>query len=81
MKIKSIIFDINGVLIESVAVAKEKARVVYEKIVRQNIDPGLIEWTQGNNFKTRVFPIPAQGSRTIKVSYVSPLLDKDNAPL
>jgi len=66
--------DIEGKLIDGVAVQKHKAREVFEKIVRQGIDPGLVEWTKGNNFKTRVFPIPAKGSRTIRVDYVTELL-------
>ena len=63
--------DIKGVMVDGVAVEKHRAREVFEKIVRQGIDPGLVEWTRGNNFKTRVFPIPARGSRTISVRYVT----------
>jgi len=63
--------DIKGKLIDGVAVEKHRGRAVFEEIVRRGIDPGLVEWTAGNNFKTRVFPIPAKGSRTIRVSYVS----------
>jgi tetratricopeptide (TPR) repeat protein len=66
--------DIEGNMIDGVAVEKHKGRQVFEKIVRQGIDPGLIEWTKGNNFKTRVFPIPANGSRTIRVRYVTELI-------
>jgi len=65
--------DIEGKMVDGVAVEKHKGREVFEKIVRQGIDPGLIEWTKGNNFKTRVFPIPAKGSRTIRVNYVAEL--------
>ena len=63
--------DIEGRMVDGVAVEKERARVIFESIVRQGIDPGLIEWTRGNTFKTRIFPIPAKGSRTIRVRYVS----------
>jgi Ca-activated chloride channel family protein len=63
--------DIKGKMIDGVAVEKSRGREVFEKIVRQGIDPGLVEWAKGNNFKTRVFPIPAGGDRTIRVSYVS----------
>ena len=55
--------DIKGVLVEGVAVTKEKARQAFEKEVRKGIDPGLVEWTKGNNFKTRVFPLPPKGPR------------------
>jgi tetratricopeptide (TPR) repeat protein len=69
--------DIQGAMVDGVAVEKEKGREVYEKIVRQGIDPGLVEWTKGSNFKTRVFPIPARGSRTIRVDYVADLVQSD----
>ncbi len=63
--------DVNGTMVDGVVVGKDKARQVFEIEVRKGVDPGIIEWTKGNNFKTRVFPIPAKGSRTIRVSYVA----------
>ncbi len=67
--------DVNGQLVDGVVVPKHEARQVFEREVRKGIDPGLVEWTQGNNFKTRIFPIPAQGSRTVRVDYVADLVD------
>ncbi|MFS4448000.1 VIT domain-containing protein [Maribacter sp. 2307UL18-2] len=49
--------DVNGKLREAVIVEKELARVAFESTVRQNIDPGLLEKTEGNNYKARVYPI------------------------
>ncbi len=72
--------DIEGKMVDGVAVEKDKGRQVFEAIVRQGIDPGLIEWTKGNNFKTRVFPIPARGSRTIRVDYVTELTGPADRP-
>ncbi|MBR4900127.1 MAG: DUF2135 domain-containing protein [Victivallales bacterium] len=63
--------DINGQLVDGVIVEKEKARVVFEELVRQGIDPGLVEQSAGNVFKTRVYPLPAGGTRKIRVKYVS----------
>ena len=63
--------DINGQLVDGVIVEKEKARVVFEELVRQGIDPGLVEQSAGNVFKTRVYPLPARGTRKIRVKYVS----------
>jgi Ca-activated chloride channel homolog len=63
--------DINGVMVDGVVIEKHRGRQVYEKIVRQGIDPGIVEWVKGNNFKTRVFPIPAKGQRKIMVKYLS----------
>jgi Ca-activated chloride channel homolog len=71
--------DIKGQMVDGVVVEKDRGRQVFEKIVRQGIDPGLVEWTRGNNFKTRVFPIPAKGTRTITVCYVSELRFKGSA--
>jgi len=57
--------DINGKMVDGVAVEKHKGREVFEAVVRQGVDPGLIEWTKGNNFKTRVFPSrPAAAGRS-----------------
>jgi tetratricopeptide (TPR) repeat protein len=72
--------DINGKMVDGVAVEKHKGREVFEAVVRQGVDPGLVEWTKGNNFKTRVFPIPAHGARTIRVEYVSELTGNRGSP-
>jgi len=61
--------DVDGKMREGVAVDKAKAQKFFESIVRQQVDPGLIEKTQGNNFRTRVYPIPAQGMRKIIIAY------------
>ena len=66
--------DIKGVMVDGVVVEKRRAREVFETEVRRGIDPGIVEWTKGNNFKTRVFPIPARGTRTIMVRYVTDLV-------
>lgn len=63
--------DVNGRMVDGVVVGKDRARQVFETEVRKGIDPGLVEWTKGRNFKTRVFPIPARGTRTIRVAYVA----------
>jgi len=72
--------DINGVMVDGVVVEKQKGRVVFEKIVRQGIDPGLVEWVEGNSFRTRIFPIPAKGTRTISVKYLSEVAFKNGQP-
>lgn len=72
--------DIQGVMVDGVAVEKHEARRVFEAVVRRGIDPGIVEWTKGNNFQARVFPIPAGGTRTIRVQYVSELVGGKDAP-
>jgi tetratricopeptide (TPR) repeat protein len=65
--------DVGGRLVDGVVVEKDKGRQVFEQEVRQGVDPGLVEWVGGNNFRTRVFPIPAKGARTVMVRYLSHL--------
>ncbi|MDZ4746271.1 MAG: VIT domain-containing protein [bacterium] len=66
--------DINGKLREGVVVEKEKARVAFESVVRQKIDPALLEWTRGNTFKARIYPIPARGTRRVVIAFEQELL-------
>ena len=61
--------DVNGRLREAVPVEKDRARVVFEEIERRGADPGLLEQTAGNNYRARVYPIPAHGSRRVVIAY------------
>lgn len=65
--------DIDGRLVEGVIVEKEAAKKIFEERIRQGIDPGLAEATRENAFKTRVFPIDKNQTRTISLSFVSPI--------
>ncbi|MBT9560304.1 MAG: hypothetical protein IV100_30035, partial [Myxococcales bacterium] len=65
--------DVAGHMVDGVVVEKHEARRIFEREIRKGIDPGLVEWTKGNVFRTRVFPIPANGTRTIMVRFVAPL--------
>jgi len=71
--------DIDGKLREGVVVEKAKARVSFENTIRRKIDPGLVEKTKGNNFRTRIYPLPSNGTRhiIIAVEQTLELLDKD----
>ncbi len=73
--------DVGGVMVDGAVVDKDEARRIFEEEVRKGVDPGLVEWTGGQSFKTRVFPIPAKGTRTIMVRYVSELAEHDRQPL
>ncbi|KAJ3437191.1 von willebrand factor a domain-containing protein 5a [Anaeramoeba flamelloides] len=65
--------DIHGKMVDAVPVEKVKAKVVFEKEVRKGVDPGLLEKVKGNNFKTRVYPILPNSSRTVSITYIEPL--------
>ena len=58
-------------------VPKAKAKEAFENTIRARIDPGLIEKTIGNNFKTRLYPIPAKGFKRIKITVQEILESKD----
>ena len=66
--------DIHGQLVDGVIVEKERARVAFETEQRRGVDPGLVEAVKGNAYRTRVYPVPPRGTRTIQLRYVSPLL-------
>lgn len=48
---------------------KDKARKIYEDIVRRMKDPGLLEYVGRNMFKVRVYPIPKHGEKRIELVY------------
>ncbi len=57
--------DIHGVLRRAVPVEKAKGRQVYEDTVRGQVDPALLEVTEGNFYKLQVYPLPAGGTRRV----------------
>lgn len=61
--------DINGLLRDAVPVDRSRGTEVFEAIERRGVDPGLLEKAEGNNFRTRIYPIPANGSRRIRIGY------------
>lgn len=60
--------DIDGVLRDAVPVPKAQGRQVFEAIERRRVDPGLLEQTAGNQFRLRIYPIPAHGSRRVALT-------------
>lgn len=70
--------DINGKMRDAVVVEKQKARQAFERVIRQKVDPALLEQSEGNNYKSRIYPLPAKGSRKIKLIFEQELLVKNN---
>ena len=70
---------INGNLREAVVVEKEKARVAFETTVRNRIDPALLVKTKGNNYKARIYPIPAKGYKRVVLAFQQKLLINNEA--
>ena len=55
----------------------DEARQTYENIVRTRRDPALLEYVGRNLLQVSVYPIPAQGERTITLRY-SEVLKAEN---
>lgn len=66
-QVSAFALDIGGELRDAVPVPKQKAQQVFESIERRNVDPGLLEQTAGNQFRLRVYPIPARGTRQVRL--------------
>ena len=70
-EIVSFAMDVNGVRRDGVVVPKKRARFAYETIISRGVDPGLLEVDEeANEFRTRVFPIPGKGTKTVWIRTV-----------
>ncbi|MDP6379812.1 MAG: VIT domain-containing protein, partial [Phycisphaerae bacterium] len=68
---------IGGKRMKGELVEREKARRVYESIVRRMKDPGLLEYMDGSLLRMRIFPVPAKGTQKIEIEYTQ-LVPMDN---
>ena len=60
---------INGKRVSGELVARDKARRIYEDIVRRMRDPGLLEHLGNQLFRISVYPVPARGEQRIELAY------------
>ena len=68
--------EINGKPVEAELLAADKAKGIYEDIVRKLRDPALLEYADRDLFKVRIFPIEPNSKKRITLSY-SQLLKSD----
>ncbi len=61
--------EVNGQLMEGEVVERLRANQVYEQFLHQMRDPALLEQDQGNRFSARIFPIEANASVRLVLSY------------
>jgi len=61
---------VNGKLVRGELLEKQRARSIYEGIVRQSKDPGLLEHVGANIFRVRVFPILPNSQQKIELTYL-----------
>jgi len=67
----------GGKMVEGEVMDAAKARAIYEGIVRRRRDPGLLEYLGRGLFRARVFPIPARGEVTIRLTFQQVLPEHD----
>jgi Ca-activated chloride channel family protein len=59
----------NGKKVKGELLDKNKARQIYQDIVRRMKDPALLEYLDRNMFKAHIYPIPARGEQKIELEY------------
>lgn len=60
---------IGGKEVSGEVLEKDKARRIYESIVREARDPGLLEYVDRGLFRASVFPIPPRGDVEVTIEY------------
>src|SRR5712691_2296418 len=68
--------EIGGKSVDAELLPADKARGIYEDIVRKMRDPALLEYAGRDLFKVRIFPIEPRSRKPIKISYTE-LLPSD----
>jgi Flp pilus assembly protein TadD len=63
--------EVNGQLMEGEVVERLRANQVYESFLHQMRDPALLEQDQGNRFSARIFPIEANATVRLVLSYTT----------
>ncbi len=71
--------DIDGQMRAAVPVPKERGRQVFEEVIRQRVDPALLEQTAGNQFRLRIYPLPAGGTRRVQLTVRDAMPVRDGA--
>src|SRR3954447_8999640 len=61
--------EIGGKMVDAELLPADKARNLYEDIVRKMRDPALLEYAGRDLFKVRIFPIEPRSRKPIKISY------------
>lgn len=69
--------DIDGKEMEAELLPADKARAIYEDIVRRHKDPALLEYVGKGAFKVRIFPIEPHSTKRVRLKYTQ-LLTSDS---
>jgi len=65
--------DIGGKQVDAELLPADRARKIYEDIVRRMRDPALMEYADRDVFKVRIFPIEPNSHKRITLSYTQVL--------
>ncbi len=60
---------IGGKRMKGELLERDRARRVFEEIVRRARDPGLLEYIDGKLLRMRIFPVPAHGTQQVELEY------------
>jgi Ca-activated chloride channel family protein len=74
-RIDSFHMDIDGKMTEAELLSADKARGIYEQIVREMKDPALLEYDGREALKLRIFPIEPRSDKRIRLTYTQLLTD------
>lgn len=69
--------DVNGKMLAAELLPADKARAIYEEIVRKYRDPALLEYVGRDAFKVRIFPIEPHSKKKVQIKYTQ-LLKSDS---
>src|ERR1035437_6458999 len=72
-QINKFAMDIGGKQVEAELLPADKARRIYEDIVRKLKDPALLEYADRDVFKVRIFPIEPNSKKRLTLSYTQVL--------
>jgi Ca-activated chloride channel family protein len=67
--IRTFSMEIDGKNVEAELLDAAKARTIYEDIVRKQLDPALLEFSDRSMFKVRIFPIEPKSVKRVKIQY------------
>ncbi len=70
--------DIDGKQVEAELLPADKARKIYEDIVRASKDPALLEYAGRAMYKVRIFPIEPNSKKRIQLKYTELLTQDSN---
>ncbi|MDI3289037.1 VIT domain-containing protein [Polyangium sp. 15x6] len=71
--VTSFAVETNGALVEGEVTERKEAAAKYATAVATGNSPALLEWVDGRTYRSRIYPIPASGSRRVVLRYLEVL--------